>query len=135
MSNSRSSYSAWAGWVGFAGAILLFNGIFTITEGLVALIGPDTYYTVVQGELFLFDVQGWGWWNLVIGTLLVLTGAAIFRGATWARVVGVMLAIVSMFVHMLLIPVQPWWSFIVIAIDILIISALVAHGDELRCDH
>ena len=134
MSNVRSARSGWADWVAFAGAILLINGIFTLTEGIVALVGPDTYYGVVEGELFLFNVEGWGWWNLALGLLLVLTAISIMRGATWARVVGVILAIVSMFIHMLLVPVQPWWSFIVIVINLLIIFALVAHGDELRDD-
>jgi uncharacterized membrane protein len=32
----------------------------------------------------------------------------------------------------MLIPAQPWWSLIVIAIDVLIIYAIIAHGDELR---
>ncbi|WP_442860493.1 DUF7144 family membrane protein [Arthrobacter sp. zg-Y820] len=30
----------------------------------------------------------------------------------------------------MLVPVQPWWSLIVIAIDVLILYALVAHGSE-----
>ena len=124
--------TGWTDWIGFAGAILLVNGIFTITEGLVALVGPDTYYGLVDGELFLFDVQGWGWWNLALGVLLILTSVSIVRGAMWARVVGVILAIASILVHMLLMPVQPWWSIIVIAIDLFIIYALMAHGSELR---
>jgi hypothetical protein len=28
--------------------------------------------------------------------------------------------------------VQPWWAFIVIGIDVLIIYAIIAHGGELR---
>jgi hypothetical protein len=66
--------------------------------------------------------------------LLVLAGIALFAGATWARVVAVVLAILSAIVQLLLVPVQPWWSFIVIAIDVLIIYALIAHGDELRVE-
>jgi uncharacterized membrane protein len=34
----------------------------------------------------------------------------------------------------MLIPVQPWWSFIVIAIDVLIIYAIIAHGEELKAE-
>ena len=46
--------------------------------------------------------------------------------------IAVILAILSAIVQMLLIPVQPWWAFIVIAIDVLVIYALIAHGDEVR---
>jgi hypothetical protein len=46
----------------------------------------------------------------------------------------VILVIINAVIQLLLIPVQPWWSFIVIALDILIIYALVAHGDEFRAE-
>lgn len=119
-------------WVEFPGVVLLVSGIFSGTQGLVALIGPNVYYTTVNGNLFLFDVTGWGWWNLIIGILLILTSIALFSGASWARIVAIVLAIISAVVQLLLVPVQPWWSFIVIAIDMLIIYALIAHKDDFR---
>ena len=115
----------------FAAVIILVSGIFSAIQGLVALIGPNTYYVVSDGDLFLFDVAGWGWWNLIIGALLILTGLALFTRATWARVMAVILAILSAVVQLLLVPAQPWWSFMVIALDMVVIYALIAHGDEL----
>jgi hypothetical protein len=52
--------------------------------------------------------------------------------STWARIVAVVVAGLSAVVQLMLIPAQPWWSLIVIAIDVLIIYAVIAHGDELR---
>lgn len=121
-------------WVQFPAVVILISGIFSGTQGIVALIGPNVYYTVVNGSLFLFDVTGWGWWNLILGILLILTSIALFSGARWARIVAIVLAIISSVVQLLLVPVQPWWSFIVIAIDMLIIYALVAHKDEFRTE-
>jgi hypothetical protein len=131
---TRRAGSPWTGWVLFAGVILLVNGIFSVIQALVALVGPDTYYTLVNGDLFLFDVDGWGWWNLVIGALLMITAFALFAGATWARVVAVIVAIFNAMVQLLLVPVQPWWSLTAVAIDLLIIYALVARGGELRAE-
>jgi hypothetical protein len=34
----------------------------------------------------------------------------------------------------MLIPSQPWWSVIVIAVDVLIIYAIIAHGEELKAE-
>jgi uncharacterized membrane protein len=34
----------------------------------------------------------------------------------------------------MLIPEQPWWSFIIIAMNVLIIYAIIAHGEELRAE-
>lgn len=122
----------WAGWVRFAGVILLVNGIFSGIQGLAALIGPDTYYAVVSGDLFLFNVAGWGWFNLAIGVLLIATALGLFTEAGWARVTALVLVVISSVIQLLLVPVQPVWALIVIAINITVIYALVARGDEIR---
>jgi hypothetical protein len=133
MSTVRES-TGWVGWIGFAGIMLILNGIFSAVQGVVALVGPDAYYVVSDGNLFLLDVTGWAWWNLILGILLALTGIALFVGATWARVLAVILVGLSALGQLLLIPAQPWWSIIVIAIDILVIYAVTAHGREVRLD-
>ncbi|MGO4104137.1 hypothetical protein AB4Y63_09315 [Leifsonia sp. YAF41] len=122
--------TGWVGWIGFAGVILIMNGVFGVIQGLIALIGPSSYYVVAKGGLFAFDVTGWGWWNLIIGLLLGLAGIALFLGATWARIVAVIVVALSAIGQMLLVPAQPWWSVIVIAIDVLVIYAITAHGRE-----
>ena len=134
MSNVRNTRdtSHWTDWVRFAGVILIVSGIFSLIQGLAALLGPDAYYAEVNGTLLVFNVAGWGWWNVFIGGLTIITGLALLNGALWARIVAVVLAVLSSVVQMILVPVQPWWSFIVIAIDVLVIYAVVAHGKELR---
>lgn len=122
----------WAGWVRFGAIILLVSGIFSAIQGLAALIGPDAYYTIVDGDLFLLNVEGWGWVNLILGLLLIVTAYGLFSEAGWARVTAIVLAVLSTIVQMLLMPLQPWWSFIIISIDVLIIYAVVVRGQELR---
>lgn len=131
---SKARTNGWTGWVIFAGVIMLVSATFTVVQALVALIGPDTYYVRTEGGLWLLDVAGWGWWNLIIGVMLALTALALFVGKTWARVIAVILVVLSSVGQLLLIPAQPWWSIIVIAINILIIYAITVHGRELRSD-
>lgn len=126
--------TAWAGWVQFAAVVILVSGIFSAIQGLMAVIGPDTYFLVGGSELFLFNAAGWGWTNLAIGTLLILTAVALFAEARWARIVAIVLAVISAVVQMFLVPAQPWWSLIVIALDMTVIYALVARGAELRAE-
>ena len=76
---STVTRTGWVGWGIFAGVILLVSGFFSVIQGIVALVGPDTYFVVAGGSLFLLDLQGWGWWTIIIGVLLVLTGAAAAR--------------------------------------------------------
>jgi hypothetical protein len=122
----------WVGWVGFAAIMLILNGVFSLIQGLIAVIGSNYYYVATNGSLFLFDLTGWGWWNLIVGVALILTGLALFTGATWARIVAVIAAGLSAIGQLLLVPAQPWWALIVIALDVLVIYAITAHGRELR---
>ena len=129
---SSAERTGWTGWVVFAGVILVTNGFFNILQGLMAVIGPDTYYATAGGNLWLLDVDGWGWWNIILGALTVLVGAALLAGQTWARVIAVILAIFSALTQMVLLPAQPLWALIVIAIDVLVIYAVTVHGREMR---
>ena len=69
---------------------------------------------------------------VISGALLILVGAFLFSGATWARVIAVILVIVNAVGQLALLPVQPWWSLIVLTLDILVIYALTVHGKELE---
>ncbi len=128
---STTKTTGWLGWGLFAGTIILISGVFSVVQGFVGLIAPNTYYVKTSGSLFMLDVQGWAWWELIIGVLLVLTALALFAGQLWARIIAIILAALSAIGNLLLVPAQPWWSLILIGVDILVIYALTAHGREL----
>jgi hypothetical protein len=129
---SEPKTTGWVGWGIFAAVILLVSGLFTGIQAIAALIGPNDYFVVTEGSLLLLDVNGWGWWNLLIAILLLITAIALFAGQMWARVVAIILCVVSAVGQLILLPAQPWWSVIIIAVDILVIYALTAHGRELK---
>ena len=124
--------TAWVGWVVFAALMMMTTGFFTVVAGLAAIIGPDDAYVDTQAGLLVFDVQAWGWIHLVLGAVLLLVGGCLAAGQTWARVVGVLLVLLNLVTQFVLLPAQPWWSVIVIAIDVLVVWALVVHGDETK---
>ncbi|KZE88829.1 MULTISPECIES: hypothetical protein [unclassified Agromyces] len=123
--------TGWIGWGWFAGTILLIAGAIDAIYGFIAILQPDAYFVVTSGTLFLLDVSGWGWWHLILGIVLILVALALFTGATWARVVAVVLASLNAVGHVFLLPAQPWWSLIVIVLDVFVIYALTVHGREL----
>jgi hypothetical protein len=120
----------WIGWIWFAGIMLVLAGTFNIISGLVALFN-DTYFVVGTEGLLLFDLTGWGWLHLLIGIVAVLAGIALFTSALWARIVAVIIAMVNAIQQLLFMPAYPVWSIIMITLDVLIIWAIIAHGDEL----
>jgi hypothetical protein len=124
--------SGWVRMASFGAAILVIVGLFNVIQGVAAIVGPDTYFVAVAGQLLLFDVAGWGWWNIIVGAALVFVGLLVARGVTWARIVAVVLVGINALGQLILVPAQPWWSLIVIALDVVIIYALLAHGRELH---
>ena len=124
--------SGWVGWAVFGGIVLIIAGVFDALFGLAAIIGPSSaYFVSVTGNLWLLDISAWGWWHLILGLALVLVGVFVLRGASWARITAVVLAGVNAVSQLATLPYAPWWALIVIALDLLVIYALIVHGKEL----
>jgi hypothetical protein len=68
--------------------------------------------------------------HLIAGVVVALAGSAVMIGRMWARVVGVVLAVVSAIANIGFLAAYPVWSTIIIALDVLVIYALVVHGRE-----
>jgi hypothetical protein len=102
-----------------------------VIYGLVALL-KDDYYTVSRQGLLVFDLTQWGWILLIFGALAVLAGIALFSGALWARIVAVAFAVLNVIAHMAFMSAYPVWALITIAIDVLVIWAVIVHGDEMK---
>jgi hypothetical protein len=116
--------SGWAmGGTAFAGVIMLLVGVFHAIAGLVALI-DDEFYVVGANYTFELDVTGWGWIHLLAGIGVALAGLYVFSGATWARIVGIALAMLSAVANFFFIPYYPFWSILMIALAVWAIWAL-----------
>jgi len=127
--------TGWAGWAIFAAFIMMLVGIFDILAGIVAIFDDD--FLIVTGRrddtLYIIkDTTAWGVVVLIIGIIILLAGLAVLRGAVWARTVGVIMAMLQAIAHLATIDSHPWWSLVVIILDVLVIYGLVVHGGELR---
>lgn len=131
MTDNNTATTGWAGWGVFAAVVLIVSGAIDAFHGLQALIGPDTAYFLGQVGLFSIDVQGWGWWHLIAGALLILVGIFLLAGATWARVTAIVLVALNAIGQVSLISVQPWLSLTLIALDFVVLYALTVHGHEI----
>jgi hypothetical protein len=66
----------------------------------------------------------------VLGLILIGVGLGLIRGATWARVLGVIVVMINMITQMMLLPEYPFWSVIVIGFDAVVLWAITVHGSE-----
>jgi len=119
--------TAWSGWVIFAATMMVLLGGFTFIDGLIALLNSSYYGTT--SHLLLGNYQSWGWWNIVLGSLLVLTGLGLFTGSLWARILGIIFASVNALAQLVFIAVFPIWALAVIAIDVVVIYALAVNRE------
>ena len=122
--------SGWAvGFILFAGIMMIMVGIFQALQGLVAIF-ENEFYVATRNYLFEFDATAWGWIHLLIGLLVALAGWGLLSGRTWARAVAITLAVLSAIANFLFIPYYPFWSLLIIAVDVFVIWAIAAHGRE-----
>jgi len=130
MDRSGTEVSGWAfGFAAFAGAIMLMVGIFQAFAGIAAIFN-DEFFVVGRNYTFDLDVTAWGWIHLIIGVIVALAGIAVYTGATWARAVGIVLAILSAVANFFFIPYYPVWSVLIIALDIAVIWALTVYDRD-----
>ena len=128
----RDNSTSWGGWITFAGMMLLVLGSFQALVGFVALL-DDSYYLVTNNGLVVkADFTTWGWIHLALGVAAIAAGIGALLGKTWGRVVGVALAAISAVANMLFLAAYPFWSMAIIAVDVIVIYALVAHGDDVK---
>ena len=124
--------TAWVGWVMFAGVMMILIGTFEAMAGLVALLKDDYYLVRPEGLTLSLDYTAWGWWHLLLGIVIAAAGLGVMVGQTWARVVGVVVAVVSAISNLAFIQAYPVWSTLIVVIDVLVIWALTVHGHEAR---
>ncbi len=132
MAQRSHEMGRWAtGWaVGlalFAGALMLMTGAFQIIAGIAAILEDDVY-AVVNNYAFKVDLTAWGWIHVALGVLVGVAGFFVFTGKAWARAVGITVAALVAIANFLFLPYYPFWSILIIALNVAVIWALAVYG-------
>jgi hypothetical protein len=121
-----------ANWVVFGGVMLVLVGTVHAIQGVVALVNDDFYATTEDGLTVSVDYTVWGWVHLLMGLTAAAVGIGLFAGNRMARVAGVLFAGLSAVVNLAFISAYPVYTVLVVTLDVIVIYAIVVHGDELR---
>ena len=128
--SARPEPSGWAtGLILFAGVMMIMSGGFQALTGLVALF-ENEFYVTTPNYFLQFDATSWGWIHLLLGLVVLCAGFAVLSNQTWGRVVGIILAVISALANFAFIPYYPFWSMMIIALDVFIIWALASQGRD-----
>ena len=116
------------GWLLFAATMLGLAGVLSIIDSIVAL-SRSKFYAPNANYVFT-DLRTWGWITLVLGVLLIVAAMGVFSGSGFARWFGIFAASLNLLAHFGAIQSYPFWSLIVITLDILVIYALSVYGGK-----
>jgi hypothetical protein len=122
---------AGTGWVVYSGVMLTLVGFLDIVDGLWAIDRANSTPPAVRDNLLYADkLGGWGWFYLILGIILVLTGIGVFFRSQLARWIGVIAAGVAVVANMLWVFVFPITSLIIILLASLVVYGLVVYGER-----
>jgi hypothetical protein len=124
--------SAWAGWLVFAGVLLAVVGVFQIMEGVTALLDDEVFVVRSDSLIVSVDYTAWGWAHLLLGVVAVVAGGLLLRGNMVGRVLAGIIAAANMLLHFAFLPAHPLWGMIAIALNALVLYAIIVHGAELK---
>jgi hypothetical protein len=116
-----------------AAVLMIFSGLVTFFYGIVGVI-HGTYFVTVNNYVFNFNATGRGIVNLALGAAIFAAGVCLLLGMLWARIVGVVLAVLSGVYNFLILPWYPIWAIILVALNVYIIWALVSGGRSRRVE-
>ena len=131
MARGRSGVAV--GFTYFAAIMMMLSGGFEILQGLSAIIKKNLY-VVNKDYIYKINVNGWGWIHLILGVIVLLAGIALLGGSLWARIVGIVLAALIALANFLWLPYYPVWAIVLIALNVVVIWALAAHGREIAAE-
>jgi hypothetical protein len=112
------------GWVIFAGVILLLVGCFNIIDGVAAIAGAS----YIHNQLQFANLHAWGWFFMIWGIVQACAAFGIWAGLSWARVIGIVSAFGSIIAQLAWVRSNPVWAICAVAVDVLVIYALVVYG-------
>lgn len=124
--------TAWVGWVFFGAMMMILLGAFQAIAGFVALFDDGYYKVTSNGLLVHVNYTTWGWVHLAVGAVALAAGFGLMTGAMWARITGVVVALVSAIVNIGFLAAYPIWAITMITLDVIVIYAITAHGREVK---
>jgi hypothetical protein len=106
------------------GALVILSGALSFLQGLAAILGPQFFFQL-PNYAYDLPIAGWGWTHLIIGIAMLAAGAGLLTGTPKAPVAAVALAGLCAVASFVYIPYSSTWSVVNIALDVLIICALL----------
>ena len=116
------------GLVLFASVVLVVTGCFNLIQGIAAAAGSDVFPAHTH---FVFaNLTTWGWVTAILGALQLVAAVGVLAANQMFRWFAVVVIGLNAIDQMLFIPAYPVWSLAIVAMDVVALYALCAHGSR-----
>ncbi|HEV3382697.1 MAG TPA: hypothetical protein VG142_17170 [Trebonia sp.] len=112
----------------FAAALLAIAGFFNLIDGIAAIAKSSVY--VVNARYVIGDLRAWGIVALILGVLMLFAALGVIVGNQLARWFAVAVVGVNTIAQMFFLPGYPFWSLMIIAVDVVALWGLCAYGSK-----
>jgi hypothetical protein len=109
--------------------MMVILGFLDAIWGLAAILNDDVVVVGGHGAL-IFDITAWGWFQLLLGGVIGITGFGLLVGNEAARVLGIFLLALNAVLQVVWFPAAPLWAFLMIVLDVVIIYQLTVNWTE-----
>lgn len=125
--SERGSAVGGSSYSNFAGIFLFIVGLFNILDGVLTLWRKE-YFS--SASVVFANMQAWGWAVLIVGLAQVLAGWLVLSRSSVGRWVAIIIVIISMMVSFVAIGVYPFWTFIILAVDAMVLWGLTGRWES-----
>jgi hypothetical protein len=120
------------GTVMFAALVLALVGVFNLMYGVAAI--ANSHVLTTNAHFVFGTVRAWGWVTLTLAILQLFAAIGVLLGNQLTRWFGVAVVGLNAIGQMFFIPAYPFWSLMIIAVDVIALYALCAHGGRADAD-
>lgn len=108
--------------------MLAVAGFFNLIDGIAAVANSHVF--VPGAHYVVGDLRTWGWVTLILGGLQVMAALGVMAGNQPARWFGVVVVGLSAIAMMFFITAYPFWALMIVAVDVVALYGLCAHGSR-----
>jgi hypothetical protein len=116
------------GLVTFAGVLLAVIGFFNLLDGIAAI--AKSSFFIAGAHFVVGDLRAWGWTMTIIGAVQLLAAVGVWAGNQLARWCSVAVVALNAIAQMFFIPAYPFWSLVIIAVDVVALWGLCMYGSR-----
>ena len=126
--SSGARHGEGLGMVIFAAVLLGMVGVFNLIDGIAAIARSHIF--IANAHYVIGDLRVWGWVALILGAVQILASIGVLAGnqaARWFAVAAIGLNAIG---QLFFIPAYPFWSLLIITVDVVALWGLCAYGSR-----